>query len=125
MIAEVAPYLVRLTKGSQDTRRLVDAAWGNAWGVFLQSKADLEPLRRHLRLFLSVLTEKKKKLLFRFYDPRVLRPYLPSCTEQELQTFFGPIDAYVLEGEDPDEAVVHARVDKKIEARTARLVAKE
>jgi hypothetical protein len=125
LIAEVAPYLVRLPRGSQEARRLVDAAWGNAWGVFLSSKADLEPLRRHLRNFLTVQTEKKKKFLFRFYDPRVLRPYLPSCTELELQTFFGPIDQYVIEAEDPDQAIRHARREKAFETRAVTLRAKE
>lgn len=122
LIAEVAPYLVRLPRGSGDTRRLVDAAWGNSWGVFFHSLADLDPLRRHLRGFLTVLTEKKKKLLFRFYDPRVLRPYLPSCTPAELHTFFGPIDQFVLEGEDdPRKAIVHEREGAGFRARTVPL----
>ena len=66
LIAEVAPYLVRLTKGSADTRRIVEAAFGNAWGIFCSSRASIESLRRHLRIFLTVMTEKKKKMLFRF-----------------------------------------------------------
>ena len=74
-----------------------------------------------LRIFLTVMTEKKKKLLFRYYDPRVLRPYLPSCTPAELQTFFGPIDQYVIEGEDPSQAHVHARDNKDFKATTVKL----
>jgi hypothetical protein len=118
-IAAVAPWLVLLPRSSGDTRRVVEAAWGNAWGVFLSTRTEMDSLRRHLRRFLSVLTERRKKLLFRYYDPRVLRPYLPSCTESELQTFLGPIDQYVIEGEEPDVAIVHTRAG----ARTVRLEA--
>ena len=42
-----------------------------------------------------------KKVLFRFYDPRVLRVFLPTCTPKEVLEFFGPIKRYVLEGEEP------------------------
>jgi hypothetical protein len=121
LIAEVAPYLVRLTKGSTDTRRIVEAAWGNSWGVFLSSRASIEAARRHLRIFLTVMTEQRKKLLFRFYDPRVLRPYLPSCTPAELNTFFGPVDQYLVEGEDPGEAQVHKRENQEFRALTVAL----
>jgi hypothetical protein len=121
LIAEVAPYLVLLPKKSPEVRRLLEAAWGNSWGVFLASRSSIDALRRHLRFFLTVMTEKKKKLLFRFYDPRVLRPYLPSCTPAELQTFFGPIDQYVIEGEDPSQAHLHARADKEFKASTVKL----
>ena len=121
LIAEVAPYVVMLPKKSPEVRRLGEDAWGNAWGVFLASRSSIDVLRRHLRIFLTVMTEKKKKLLFRYYDPRVLRPYLPSCTPAELQTFFGPIDQYVIEGEDPSQAHVHARDNKDFKATTVTL----
>jgi hypothetical protein len=37
-------------------------------------------------------------MLFRYYDPRVLRAFLPTCTLEEANTFFGPVDAFVAEG---------------------------
>ena len=40
-------------------------------------------------------------MLFRFYDPRVMRMYLPTCTAEELAIVFGPVGAYLLEGQDP------------------------
>jgi len=121
LIADVAPYLVALPRSSSDTRRIVEAAWGNAWGVFCASRADIQSLRRHLRVFLTVLTESRKKMLFRYYDPRVLRPYLPSCTPEELTTFYGPIDQFVFEGEEPRSAHVHERKGKEFTSRTVPL----
>ena len=48
-----------------------------------------------------VQTEDGKQLYFRFYDPRVLRLYLPTCTPEEVRRSFGPVGCYLLEDEDP------------------------
>jgi hypothetical protein len=60
----------------------------------------LEDVRHHLRHFLMVEIEGGKPVYFRFYDPRVLRVYLPTCTDQERQQFFGPLANYLMEGEE-------------------------
>jgi hypothetical protein len=36
-------------------------------------------------------------MLFRFYDPRVLRVYLPTCWPGELTRMFGPVESFVME----------------------------
>ena len=38
--------------------------------------------------------------MFRFYDPRVLRVYLPTCTGDEAEEFFGPVPEILAESED-------------------------
>jgi len=76
----------------------------------------------HLRRFLTVRTEKGKKLLFRFYDPRVLRLYLPTCTSTELNTFFGPVERFVCEGGDSQTALVHSRVGDAFQAEEVPLL---
>ena len=43
-----------------------------------------------------------ENLYFRYYDPRVLRIYLPTCNQEEMATLFGPVTAYLLEDKDPD-----------------------
>ncbi len=40
-------------------------------------------------------------MIFRYYDPRVLRVYLPTCLAPELRTVFGPVRRFLLESEDP------------------------
>lgn len=102
-VAEVAPYLVCLEPDSEFTRWLVAEGWGRHWGVFVSSDADLRALRRHFRTFLVVYDPEGKPLYFRYYDPRVLRLYMPTCNEQELQTVFGPVVSYLLEDEDPKQ----------------------
>jgi Domain of unknown function (DUF4123)/FHA domain len=97
-LADVAPYLVAVSKDSAVLSDLLSRSWGQAWGVFLSSSATLRDLRRHLRRFLKVQVEGQGRMLFRFYDPRVLRAYLPTCTLEEANAFFGPVDCFLVEG---------------------------
>lgn len=98
-----APYLIQLEHEDRQTQRLLDRAWGNSWGVILRCDTRLEALRKHLRAFLTVRDAKGERLLFRYYDPRVLRVYLPTCTGEELRTLFGPIEQFWTEGETSGE----------------------
>jgi hypothetical protein len=95
-----APYLVHLSREGKLTRDLLESGWGQSWGLYAIAPNDsgLQQLRRHFRDFLRVQDEEGKKLVFRYYDPRVLRVYLPTCTPEETKRFFGPVIRYVLEG---------------------------
>jgi hypothetical protein len=96
-----APYLVQLEFEDRYTRKLIDDAWGNSWGIFLRCTEPMEQLRRHLRQFLRVQDWKGRYLVFRYYDPRVMRVYLPTCNREEIRTVFGPIKTFYIEDEDP------------------------
>ena len=98
-LAEVAPYLAVVPFDHPFTDWLLQEGWGQHWGIFAVSKADLRTLRMHLRTFLKVYGPDLKPLYFRYYDPRVLRAYLPSCNAKELETVFGPVLRYITEGE--------------------------
>ena len=100
-MAEVAPYLVWLNPDTDFPWWLASKGWGKHWGIVAQSRADLRTLRRHFRTFLIVYDETGKPMYFRWYDPRVLSVYLPTCDAAELATLFGPVDAYVIETDDP------------------------
>jgi hypothetical protein len=108
-LVEVAPYLVRLLPNLPATRELVEESWGRSWGIFLQTETSQELLRRHLRRFLKVQDARGKPLVFRYYDPRVLRVYLPTCTADELAFLFGPIQHYFTESEQADALLSFAR----------------
>jgi hypothetical protein len=95
----VAPYLVQLEHEDRRCRHFLEQAWGNSWGIFLKCDTTRDRLRRHLRGFLKIRDQAGGLLLFRYYDPRVLRTYLPSCATDELRTFFGPIQRFTVEGE--------------------------
>lgn len=113
-----APYLVQLEYEDRYTRRLLDQAWGNSWGIFLKCDARMERLRWHLRGFLRVQDQSGRRLVFRYYDPRVLRVYLPTCVSSELATVFGPIERFWTEGESAHD-LLDFRFDRKSLIREA------
>jgi hypothetical protein len=100
-----APYLVQLERDDRFTRHILEKGWGNNWGSFLRTETGIKQLRRHLRQFLRVRDEAGRRLIFRYYDPRVLRVYLATCWPAELETFFGPVSAFLAEGEDPAQVL--------------------
>lgn len=93
-----APQLVELPTRHRLATRLIDEGWGRAWGVFLKID-DPANLRHHLRKLLKVRHEDGRRLLFRYYDPRVLRIFLPTCRPPELKEMFGPIRSFLMEDE--------------------------
>jgi hypothetical protein len=100
-LAAFAPYLVRFSARSALLETLLREGWGQSWGVFLAAAEEFAPVRKHLRRFLTVRAD-GRELYFRFYDPRVLRVYLPTCTPDEARQFLGPIRSYLLEADGPD-----------------------
>src|SRR5215813_13035474 len=104
-IASVAPHLVRLEPGTKFTDLVFSEGWGAHWGIFLLTNANLRALRDHLRQFHTVELPDQRPVLFRYYDPRVLRNFLPACNAAELAAFFGPVQRFILEGETPESGI--------------------
>jgi pSer/pThr/pTyr-binding forkhead associated (FHA) protein len=98
-IARYGPYLAQLQPERPFLPYLVKAAWGMFWGVFLGSPQSFEETRKHLRRFLIVDNGTGSNVLFRFYDPRVLRVFLPNCEPGQRKEFFGPVRCYFAETE--------------------------
>jgi hypothetical protein len=102
-LAEGAPFLVELGPSphpeligdlvvegwhTEDQRRDGDGGWA----VFLSAPdgREFEAVRRHLRKFLMVDLD-RDKVYFRFYDPRVLRAFVPTCTPAERREFLSDL----------------------------------
>jgi hypothetical protein len=119
-----APYLVQLEYQDGNTRRLLERAWGNSWGVFLKCDLRLDKLRRHLRQFLVVRDPRGRRAVFRYYDPRVLRVYLPTCAGEELRSVFGPIQLFWTEGQVPEDMLEFRLHGGNLEQRTFQLGSK-
>jgi hypothetical protein len=104
-MAVVAPYLVRLEDETEFADWVIGKGWGGHWGVFAVAHADLDAMRRHLRRLLTVYSPEGKPMLFRYYDPRVLRTFLPTCNADELGKLFGPVASFVCEDADAGAAL--------------------
>ncbi len=99
-LAHVAPHLVQLPRGSGLLQRLVREGWENRWASFIEAPLSFKDLRRHLRRHLMVAdADTRKKMYFRFYDPVVLRSFLPTSTVKQRAEFFGEIEAFYVEDE--------------------------
>ena len=101
-MAAVAPYLVKLEYDHPFTKLVCEQGWGNHWGIFVITPAEINirDLRGHFRRFLMVYDPNGKLIYFRYYDPRVLRIYLPTCNSEDIKIVFGPISSYITEDKD-------------------------
>jgi hypothetical protein len=71
-----------------------------------------------------VRTDAGQRLLFRFYDPRVLGPFLPTCDAAQLREMFGPVTAYMTESPDGN-AVLSFRGSDRLAVTTTQLLVPE
>jgi len=109
-----APYLVELDPEEDFTRNLLRNGWDHHWGIFFRADTGIQKVRRHFRDLLSVQDPKGRRLMFRYYDPRVLRAYLPTCLPGELRQIFGPVDVFIVPGDDPETAIVFRLEDGRL-----------
>ncbi|MFV3074852.1 DUF4123 domain-containing protein [Niveispirillum fermenti] len=98
-VAAAAPHLVALEPGDGFTDWLLSGGWGRAWCIFAQADASLPLLRRHFRRFLMVTLADGRIMRFRFYDPRVLQAFLPTCSPTDATRLFGPLRSLMTEAE--------------------------
>lgn len=102
-MAEVAPYLVRLYPRAPFTDWVLKEFWGKHWGIFAHSRQPLKEMRKHFRSLVTVYDEEGNPMLFRFYDPRVLRRFLPTCKPDEIKTFFGDVERFFAESKEDEK----------------------
>ncbi|HMB91661.1 MAG TPA: DUF4123 domain-containing protein [Rhodothermales bacterium] len=114
VLLAAAPHLLELQPNAAFTNWLFQYGWGRSWGIFLSSRARIRDLQRHFRQFLTVKDAQGKRLYFRYYDPRVLRVYLPTCTRAELDFVFGPVDQFFLEDWATQQCQVFTRHEQRL-----------
>jgi len=104
----VAPFVVQLIPGNRMFELVLAQGFGKHWGIFAQSPHSITEMRRHFRTLVEAFDERGNSFIFRFYDPRVLSKYLPTCTGEELETFFGKVHRYFGESQDGKQLTSYA-----------------
>ncbi len=107
----VGPYLTPVRPGGRYGAYLdlYALGFGKSCGILLLSEAWPQAMREHLRSVMRVEDERGAEFFFRFYDPRVLRAFLPTCTGSEAKQFFGPIRRMLVEADTPNVMLICER----------------
>lgn len=114
-----APHIVELDSDAEFTQQLITLGWGQSWGIFLVTypPVTLTTVRKNFRKINIVQEPSGEMVFFRYYDPRVMRTYLPTCTPDEVQFVFGPVKEILMEGEDASklQCFIHTERGDKVE----------
>jgi hypothetical protein len=90
----VAPYLIQTSAADVDWIRR--NLWNTPWGYFVLARTELMTLRAHYRTYLRFQRQDGTVMLFRFYDPRVIKALLAGWARDQVQQFYGPAKGFAL-----------------------------
>jgi hypothetical protein len=111
----IAPYLAVVDTGMLEW--ICSELWDQPWGIFAVADADLEAMRRHFRRFLIVSAPDGEQWYFRFYDPRVLRRFLPTCSADQVNELFGLVVSFAISGGESTEIAWFTARDRRRKVR--------
>ena len=111
-LRKVSPYLFRINPDFD--KWVVQNGWGKSWGIFIESKILFGSLFHHFHKLTTVKIVRREESYFRFFDPRVLRIFLPTCDAFQLKEFFGPVNKIICEDENPSFALLFSFDGKKL-----------
>ncbi len=90
-ILHVTPYIARFSPSEIILNWMAMSPTVLETALLCTSTAPLEETHAHLRRFLLVQDDTGRQMYFRFWDPRVIEPFLKSATPEERRWFCGPI----------------------------------
>jgi hypothetical protein len=99
-LAAASPYLAKVDPHEALLHVWQERGVGQAWGVLIESELSLMELRKLLRSFLQAKLPDGEVVMFRFYDPRVFRGYLPTASAEQRAAWFKGVRQYVVEAAD-------------------------
>ena len=88
----VAPYLVDISSNEELVKKIREKDSIERRVIWLSSSFNIDELRKHLRRFLRMKTEKGEYIYFRFYDPFVVNAVFPNLSQEQVAEFFEKID---------------------------------
>ncbi|HEY1083279.1 MAG TPA: DUF4123 domain-containing protein [Prosthecobacter sp.] len=118
-----AAYLTRVERGSAVTEWLAADGWGRNWGIFILCPpgTDMDEVLRHLRELAQVRLPDGRIVFFRFYDPRVWRPFATTCDTAQLKHLFSLQVTYACESEDASSVLLDRLKNGAVERRSVLL----
>jgi Domain of unknown function (DUF4123) len=95
-----APYLVPVAHAERLMEAWRGLGRGESWGIFLSSSEQQAGIRQRLRTFNEAKLPDGRIVLFRWWDPRVFRVYMPTCNADDLTQWFASVEEFICETED-------------------------
>lgn len=96
-MAEVAPWLVELTRYSDAWDWFVEEGYGQNWGILIHSRLELPRLKTHLKKFLKIEDEDGERYFFKYYRPEHFNRYAPGFDDAQRAAFWRGIEAVCAE----------------------------
>ena len=98
-LKRAAPHIVKLSENSNFTSEVLALGWGKSWGIFLLTNqaTTMTTVRANCRRLGKVKGVNGKSLVFRYYDPRVIRLMLPVCNQHEVDCILGDSISLLIE----------------------------
>lgn len=117
-VKAVSPHLVELEPDDPLALAWAREGRGANWGVMIESDAGLHRVWRRVRHFTqATLPDGEGPYLFRFWDPRVMRAFLPLLEAEQLPEWFTDIDAWRVEAEGGSQILRYARTGGEVSIR--------
>ncbi len=97
-----AAYLTRVLRDSRVAEWFAADGWGRNWGILIACPqgTNFDDLLGHLREMAQVRLPDGRVVFFRFYDPRVWRPFATTCDSPQLKQLFSLPLTFACESED-------------------------
>ncbi len=115
VLLKATPYLARIDLDSSFCRWLFNECWGDNCGIFFISQASDDQLFHHFKKLLLAKSESGESLYFRYYDPRVFRSFIPSCSTDQLNVFFELVERFIVEHDFGKTAKSYQIFESKLE----------
>ncbi|HQT86275.1 MULTISPECIES: DUF4123 domain-containing protein [Acidiphilium] len=118
VVRRTSPHLLGMPPNSAILAWWRAEGLGKAWGIAGETAVPFGELLAHLRTLLRARLPNGELLLFRFWDPRVLRLYLSSCNPTALADFMGPIERFFVEKTEHEPASTFVNPTPRVGAQS-------
>lgn len=100
-IKNAGPFIVQFNEEQKPVHEDLKE-FGNY--VLLSSKSPIDQLANHFREFIYQ-TVKEQEFFFRFWDPRVLQKFFPTCSLKQLDQFFRSVKIFLMKESANENAI--------------------
>ena len=101
-LVDVAPHIFLIDDSGEKLKDEIELSLKEL--VTIESIQDIDTVKDHFKEFIYQDVN-RRECFFRFWDPRVLKKFLPMCTEIQLKMFFRPVTALIMADENDSEVV--------------------